>query len=54
MSIQVAAQHMVKTWHGFVAISILAFVQVSDGRGGILEGNPEGEALLLTFPICKM
>lgn len=33
---------------------VLAFVQVSDGRGGILEGNPEGEALLLTFSICKL
>lgn len=34
-------------------IVVLAFVQVSDGRGSILERDPEGEALLLTFSICK-
>lgn len=46
---------MAKTWHdSAVVIAVLAFVQVGDGRGGILEGNPKGEALLLTFPICKI
>lgn len=40
--------------HDSSFVVVLAFVQVSDGRGGILEGNPEREALLLTFSICKL
>lgn len=32
---------------------ILAFIQISDSCCSILEGDPEGEALLLTFSICK-
>lgn len=34
-------------------MSSLTFVHVGDGSGCILEGHPEGKALLLTFSVCE-
>lgn len=35
-------------------IILLAFIQISDSCGCILEGHPEGESLLLTYSICEL
>ena len=31
----------------------LAFVEVSDSRGCVLEGHPKRKTLLLTYSVCK-
>lgn len=36
------------------SLILLAFIQISDSCGCILEGHPEGESLLLTYSICEL